>query len=424
MPRKKQGVLEGDLPVGSRVHQEDRTVDPGGQFPAVLLLEIRSKPGSIPARRSRRRDSGRRAAVRGFGVTVDLHTLEVVQRIQDHVLTGGAEEDHGDEPGEGPGLQPVEAAQTRASIADESRVDCGVCAQEFHRGEDVELQGPVGLPLAPAVSSEVKGQHGEALPARLYAEIVVVGCATAGAMADDQAGNAPGSRRFSGAAWQVEAGAQLQVGRKAFLSGGAETDEDRVHATSPSEQRGLIGTQLKISDERDVAERLTVVEAVADEEVIGHLETAVAYFDVDEAKMGAVEESADLQGAGPPQGERPGDVVEGEARVHHVLDEEDVLVLDRLVEILQEADGLGPCLGVLLGVGADGEEVHLQGQVDGSGKVGHEEHGPSQDRDEEEVLSLIVTGDLSPELLHARGYGLGVEEHLSEPLVPRLGRER
>ena len=57
---------------------------------------------------------------------------------------------------------------------------------------------------------------------------------------------------------------------------------------------------------------------------------------------------------------------------HH----EHVLVLDRLIEVLEEADGLGAGLLVLLGVGADGQEVDLEREVDGPARSATKKREP------------------------------------------------
>jgi hypothetical protein len=62
-----------------------------------------------------------------------------------------------------------------------------------------------------------------------------------------------------------------------------------------SEQGRLIRSHLEIGYVGEIPERLPVVEAIADEEVIGHLEAAVANLDVHETLIGPVKEGADLK---------------------------------------------------------------------------------------------------------------------------------
>jgi hypothetical protein len=81
------------------------------------------------------------------------------------------------------------------------------------------------------------------------------------------------------------------------------------------------------------------VEPVADEEVVGHGEADVAERDVvDEPPVGPVQQRAGRDLARAAQGERLDQVVERQARVDDVLDDEDVTPRDREVEILDQAN--------------------------------------------------------------------------------------
>jgi hypothetical protein len=90
---------------------------------------------------------------------------------------------------------------------------------------------------------------------------------------------------------------------------------------------------------REVPESLLEIEAVADEELVGHREADVGDGElVDEAPVRTVEERHGCERAGAPEPERPCEVVERQSRIDHVLDEQEVAAADLGVEILQPAD--------------------------------------------------------------------------------------
>ena len=81
-----------------------------------------------------------------------------------------------------------------------------------------------------------------------------------------------------------------------------------------------------------------MIEAVADREPVRDLEADVADGQVDAAPLRLGEQSADLdrlRSSGPQVAKQ---VVEGEARVDDVLDDQDVPVRDRRVEVLEDPD--------------------------------------------------------------------------------------
>jgi hypothetical protein len=84
---------------------------------------------------------------------------------------------------------------------------------------------------------------------------------------------------------------------------------------------------------------LVEVEAVADEELVRHREAHVADGEiVDESPVGAVEEGDGVQRGRRAQRQRLANVVERQASVDDVLDEQDVAALDRCVQVLEQPD--------------------------------------------------------------------------------------
>ena len=86
---------------------------------------------------------------------------------------------------------------------------------------------------------------------------------------------------------------------------------------------------------------LVQVEAVADEVLVRNDEADVPDRQVvDEPSVGAVEQRCDCERGRPPKREQLAQVVQGQAGIDDVLDDEDVPILDRPVQVLQQPDPL------------------------------------------------------------------------------------
>jgi hypothetical protein len=174
---------------------------------------------------------------------------------------------------------------------------------------------------------------------------------------------------------------------------------------------------------REAAEPALEVEPVADEEVVGHGEADVAEREVvDEPAVGPVEQGAGRDLARPAQGECLHEVVEREARVDHVLDDEDVTPGDRKIEILDQAD---------LGLAAEGavvaredDEVERVGDLDRPREVGQEDERALEDGDEDGLAAGVVGGDLRSQLVDPCLDLVTGEVDLSDPRVERLYEAR
>ena len=170
---------------------------------------------------------------------------------------------------------------------------------------------------------------------------------------------------------------------------------------------------------RQIAVALLDVEAISHEELVGHGEAHVADGEVlDEPPVGAVEERRRRERGRVAQRERLAEVVQGQAGVDHVLDDQDVPAGDLLVQILEEAD---PCVAARVGVGAvrrELDEVEGVGDADGPRQVRDEDEARLQRRDEERLTAVVVADDLAPELTDAVGQLLPGEVDLAD-VVPR-----
>jgi hypothetical protein len=147
---------------------------------------------------------------------------------------------------------------------------------------------------------------------------------------------------------------------------------------------------------------LVEVEAVADEVLVGDGEADVAHRQVlDEPAVRTVEERRGRERARPPQPERPEEVVERQAGVDDVVDQEHVAAGDVAVEILQQPDAP---LAARVGTAVAGEldEVDAVGDRDCAAEVGEEDEARLQQADEDRFAADVVGRDLTAELADAR----------------------
>jgi hypothetical protein len=153
---------------------------------------------------------------------------------------------------------------------------------------------------------------------------------------------------------------------------------------------------------REVPVPLLEIESVPDEELVWHREADVADGEVlDEPAVGPIEQRHRRQRRWVAERKRPAEVVEAEARVDDVLDDQDVAARDARVEILQEPD---PCVTAGVGVRAVGgelDEVEAVRDVDRARQVGDEDHARLERRDQERLASVVVAGELAAELTDA-----------------------
>jgi hypothetical protein len=168
---------------------------------------------------------------------------------------------------------------------------------------------------------------------------------------------------------------------------------------------------------REVPEPLVEVEAVADEELVRHREADVAHGEVvHEAPVRPVEQGHRRERRGLAERERPAQVVERQARVDHVLDDEHVAAGDLRVEVLEQADPR-VAAGGRAGVAGELDEVELVGDRQRAREVGDEDEARLQGGDEQRLPAGVVTGELGAELLDPRRDLLGREVGLSDGLV-------
>src|SRR6478672_9309070 len=160
--------------------------------------------------------------------------------------------------------------------------------------------------------------------------------------------------------------------------------------------RSGVDVRCEGADAPQVAVLLVVVEAVADDELVGDVEADVLHRDVDLDDVGLAQQRADLDRGGAARLEVGLDPRERQAGVDDVLDDEHVAAADVGVEVLEDADDAG---GLRAGaVGRDRHPVHRRGAGEGTHEVGHDDDGTLEDTDEEELLALVVLPDVGGEL--------------------------
>src|SRR3954454_11344572 len=145
-------------------------------------------------------------------------------------------------------------------------------------------------------------------------------------------------------------------------------------------------------DVREVAVALGVVEAVADREAVRDLEAGEPQREVDLAPRRLGEQRADLERRRVAGAEVAQQVLQREAGVDDVLDDQDVAALDRRVEVLEDPND--PAGVRLRAVAGDRHEVDLDRDLDLAHQVAEEEHGALEHPDEQQVAVLVVARDL------------------------------
>ena len=99
-----------------------------------------------------------------------------------------------------------------------------------------------------------------------------------------------------------------------------------------------VDLRLEDANDAQVPVELAVVEAVADDELVRDREADVVDRDLDEPPGRLVEQRADAQRARVLAAQVADQVVEGEAGVDDVLDDEDVASVDARREVLEDPD--------------------------------------------------------------------------------------
>ena len=152
-----------------------------------------------------------------------------------------------------------------------------------------------------------------------------------------------------------------------------------------------------------VAVALLEVEAVPHEQLVGHGEAHVAHGHVlDQAAIRAVEQRHRRQRGRIAERERLAEVVERQAGVDDVLDDQNVAAGDLRVQILEQADAAMAALVSAGRVACELDEVEPVMDRERAGQIRDEDNARLERRDEQRLPPFVVTGDLAPELADTR----------------------
>ena len=160
------------------------------------------------------------------------------------------------------------------------------------------------------------------------------------------------------------------------------------------------------ADERKVAVTACRVEAVTNHEVIRHDKARV--FDLEfflDPRFRLVQKTRECDGpssAGPEDIQQPR---KRKAGVDNILDDQHVLVTDRIAEILDDLDVAARDSAVL--VARDRHEIDRERKIDGTHQVGQKHARSLEHADQDEILALIVAADLGTHFLDPLSYLLG-----------------
>jgi hypothetical protein len=164
-----------------------------------------------------------------------------------------------------------------------------------------------------------------------------------------------------------------------------------------------------------VPEPLVQIEAVADEELVGDGEADVADGDIlHEPPVRPVEQRHGCKRGRRAEGERLAEVVQRQAGVDDVLDDDDVPAGDLGVQILEEADARMAALVRAGRVARELEEVEPVRDAQRAREVRDEDEARFQRRDEERLAAVVVAAQFAPELADARLQLLTREVDLAE----------
>jgi hypothetical protein len=144
---------------------------------------------------------------------------------------------------------------------------------------------------------------------------------------------------------------------------------------------------------------LLKVEPVADEQLVGHGEAHVADRKVfHQPAIRAVEECHSGEGGRLSERERLAEIVERQARVDHVLDDQDVAARDLRVQVLEQPDARVAALVGACRVARELDEVDAVVDPDRPREVGDEDDAGLERRDQKRLPALVVTGDVATQL--------------------------
>src|SRR5712692_5440785 len=179
----------------------------------------------------------------------------------------------------------------------------------------------------------------------------------------------------------------------------------------------LLRRQRENANVFQVAVTLGVIEAVAHHELVGDLEAHVVGLDLPDPALGFIEQRGNTQRAGLALLEDAAEVVQRQAGVEDVLDQDDVQPLDTGVEVLGQAHLAGRLAA--LAVARDRHEIQRNFQADLADQIGEKNRGALQHTDQVHALAAEIAADLAAHLADAALDGAAPQQHLQVLLAMR-----
>ena len=119
------------------------------------------------------------------------------------------------------------------------------------------------------------------------------------------------------------------------------------------------------------------------------------------------------------------EIVQRDAAVENVLDEDDVAALDVLIQVLVDLHGAGG--RGLVAVGRHGHEIDRARNGDAAHQVGHEHKAALEHADEQRLTAVKIPGNLGTQLRRARldllggqQNGRNVISHIAHSILPHM----
>src|ERR1017187_407672 len=162
----------------------------------------------------------------------------------------------------------------------------------------------------------------------------------------------------------------------------------------------LLGLAVEDADVVEVAVFFGVVQPVTHYKFVGDLEADVVDVDGPQAAFGLVEQGGDADGVGLALVEQMHEVVESDACIHNVFDNQDVGAFERNVEVLGDLDFTGA--GSALAISGDAHEIEGDVALEGAGQIGEEKAGSLKNANELQLARGIIAGNLRAKLADPR----------------------
>lgn len=161
----------------------------------------------------------------------------------------------------------------------------------------------------------------------------------------------------------------------------------------------FVNLRFKDSDIGKVTVVLGIVETVADDEGVGNLKAAVIGGDICFSACGLIQQGSDLKGTGLSDAEPFLDISKSGAAVKDILNDKQVVILDRLVKVKDYTDLTAGNGSVTVRGNAHKINFRINGEI--THKVCHKGHGAFENTYEKKLFSFVIFGNLLSKFLYS-----------------------